>query len=159
MNTILPSTMFRALTICQPHASAIIDGPKRFENRTWETNYHGPLIIHAGKSKKWLNPIAREFYTARGFSYGHGGSGLTMGAAIGLVWLEGSFPLRSVQPERRFKECAEGPFCWHVYDPLKFETPIPMRGALGLINVPAITIIEVPGVREWLRKHQYTIND
>lgn len=38
----------RALTIRQPWASAIAHGTKRTENRTWNTTYTGPLLIHAG---------------------------------------------------------------------------------------------------------------
>ncbi len=40
----------RALTIRQPWAWAITCGLKRVENRTWSTNYRGPLLIHAGKT-------------------------------------------------------------------------------------------------------------
>jgi len=29
---------------------------KRVENRTWETKYRGRLVIHAGKSMKFLQP-------------------------------------------------------------------------------------------------------
>jgi hypothetical protein len=32
----------------QPYAQAIIDGIKLVENGTWETAYHGLVIIHAG---------------------------------------------------------------------------------------------------------------
>ncbi|MQY14985.1 hypothetical protein SRB5_51620 [Streptomyces sp. RB5] len=38
----------RALTIRQPWADAIAHGAKRVENRTWTTDYRGPLLIHAG---------------------------------------------------------------------------------------------------------------
>ncbi|MFA7254088.1 MAG: hypothetical protein WC107_06075, partial [Patescibacteria group bacterium] len=52
----------KALTVCQPYASLIVGWPgidpddvKRVENRTWPTSYHGPLLIHAGKSRLWLS--------------------------------------------------------------------------------------------------------
>ena len=45
----------KALTVLQPWAWALIHGPKRIENRSWATYYRGPLVIHAGKSKKWLD--------------------------------------------------------------------------------------------------------
>ncbi len=38
----------KALTIKQPWADAITHGTKRTENRTWNTNYRGPLALHAG---------------------------------------------------------------------------------------------------------------
>lgn len=39
----------RALSIRQPWAWLITHGHKVVENRTWETFYRGPLLIHAGK--------------------------------------------------------------------------------------------------------------
>jgi hypothetical protein len=37
----------KALTIKQPWAWMIIHGGKTIENRTWNTGYRGPLLIHA----------------------------------------------------------------------------------------------------------------
>lgn len=44
----------KCLTICQPYAALIMlpdddDRAKRVENRTWSTNYRGPLLIHAAE--------------------------------------------------------------------------------------------------------------
>lgn len=41
----------RALSIREPWASLIVDGHKPIENRTWRTNYRGPIFIHA--ATKW----------------------------------------------------------------------------------------------------------
>lgn len=40
----------KALTIKQPWASLIVHGIKDIENRTWRTDYRGPLLIHASKT-------------------------------------------------------------------------------------------------------------
>ena len=40
----------KALSIMQPWAWLIVNGWKDLENRTWQTNYRGPLLIHASKS-------------------------------------------------------------------------------------------------------------
>lgn len=48
----------RALTIRQPFALLIVDGIKPIENRTWSTNYRGPLLIHAA-SKPHDIPIQK----------------------------------------------------------------------------------------------------
>ena len=40
--------MQRALSIRQPWAWLILNGYKDLENRTWRTDYRGPLLIHAG---------------------------------------------------------------------------------------------------------------
>jgi hypothetical protein len=39
----------RALSLWQPHAQAIALGLKRWETRSWSTDYRGPLAIHAAK--------------------------------------------------------------------------------------------------------------
>lgn len=39
----------RALSLWQPHASAIALLIKRYETRGWSTAYRGPLVIHAAK--------------------------------------------------------------------------------------------------------------
>jgi hypothetical protein len=38
-----------ALSIRQPWAWLIVNGFKTIENRSWLTNYRGPMLIHAGK--------------------------------------------------------------------------------------------------------------
>lgn len=38
-----------ALSIRQPWAWLIVNGWKTVENRTWETRFRGPVLIHAGK--------------------------------------------------------------------------------------------------------------
>lgn len=40
----------KALTIKQPWATLIALGEKKFETRSWQTKYRGPLAIHAGKT-------------------------------------------------------------------------------------------------------------
>ena len=39
----------KALTVMQPWAALIAVGAKRFETRSWDAHYRGPLAIHAGK--------------------------------------------------------------------------------------------------------------
>ena len=46
----------KALTLFQPWATLVAMGEKRIESRGWATKYRGPLIIHAGKQDKFINP-------------------------------------------------------------------------------------------------------
>lgn len=39
----------KVITIKQPWASLIVNGYKKYEFRSWKTNYRGELYIHAGK--------------------------------------------------------------------------------------------------------------
>ena len=40
----------KAITLKQPWATLVIEGYKKYEFRTWKTNYRGEIYIHAGKS-------------------------------------------------------------------------------------------------------------
>lgn len=39
----------KVITLKQPWASLIVNGYKKYEFRSWKTNYRGELYIHAGK--------------------------------------------------------------------------------------------------------------
>lgn len=39
----------KALSIKQPWAHLIVHGIKDIENRSWNTKYRGPFLVHAGK--------------------------------------------------------------------------------------------------------------
>lgn len=43
----------KAISICNPWAWLIVHGFKPVENRSWATNYRGPIAIHAGKKSGW----------------------------------------------------------------------------------------------------------
>ena len=40
---------YRLLTLRQPWAWLVVFGGKDVENRSWTTEYRGPILIHAGK--------------------------------------------------------------------------------------------------------------
>lgn len=56
----------KVITIKQPFASLIAEGLKRYEFRTWRTNYRGDILIHAGKS---IDLKAMEKFRLLGLSY------------------------------------------------------------------------------------------
>ncbi len=45
----------KAITILQPWASLIACGEKKIETRGWPTKYRGPIAIHAGNGKKYVD--------------------------------------------------------------------------------------------------------
>jgi hypothetical protein len=47
---VVETLLVKALTLTQPWATLVIDGPKRIETRSWSTKYRGPLAIHAAAS-------------------------------------------------------------------------------------------------------------
>lgn len=131
----------KALTVCQPYASLIVgwdgidvDDVKRVENRTWPIgNYRGPLLIHAGASKKWLDtwdgPMPDE---------------LPMGVILGSVDVVGCQSIEDIRriPDSKpmgglkYHEHAIGPYCWILRHPRGLIEPIPYRGQQGLFEVP-----------------------
>ena len=121
-------TMLHALTICQPWAWAVL-GPKRHENRTWGTSYRGPLLIHAGRSRKWMEAGCRVLRRI-----GHKvPDDLPFGAIVGQVDLVDCLPAAEVQPASVF---ATGPMCLVFANPRRLATPIPFRGSQGLFGIP-----------------------
>ena len=131
----------KAITICQPWALAIMADIKNVENRTWSTKYRGPLVIHAGKSKKLLDLITPENELYPLFRSLMSYDRLPFGVILGIVDLidileyheiiKGLFPF------------ACGPYCWVLDNPRKLKEPIPWRGRQGLWNVPYELVKEV----------------
>lgn len=124
----------RAITICQPYADAIINGTKRAENRSWYMSYRGPLLIHAGKSKAWLDDPA----DAKRFVFG---------AVLGRVEV-----VDCLEAEKYIRKYGNdswgcfGPYCIRMIPQVAFHPPIPWRGALGLFDVPDE---EIPPEEYW----------
>lgn len=110
----------KALTICQPYAELIARGLKLIENRTWATDYRGPLAIHAGKSRTWLGEDDLEAYPAMSF-----------GAVVAVATLRGCCRLEDLPLSLRHHDHALGPWCWILQDVHRVE-PVPYRGAQGL---------------------------
>ena len=50
----------KALSIRQPWAELIVAGLKDIENRTWRTDYRGPVLIHAGTKIEPIDAALRE---------------------------------------------------------------------------------------------------
>jgi hypothetical protein len=100
----------KALTVSEPYASAIVDGAKPEEYRSWSPSYRGPLLIHAGKSRarfRQAPPLGEHVF----------------GVIIGLV------DLIYVRQDR-------DSYAWILANPRRFERPIPHMGKLGLWEVP-----------------------
>lgn len=114
----------KALSIRQPWAWLIVNGFKPIENRTWNTNARGPILIHAGKSfdKKgyaWVRdnfpeidlPLPSQF--ERGGIVGRANL-WEVATASSSPWFSGPFGFRLAQAE-----------------PLPF---VPMPGRLGFFE-------------------------
>jgi hypothetical protein len=155
----------KCLTICQPYAHLIVTPQaelpkghtqKLVENRTWITSYRGPLLIHAGKSRNWL-----EQYPGCGLW------DMPFGAIVGVALVVDCVPATPTFDHRRLRNGLVAPawakrqFPWlarhpHVEGPrclvlaasdgrptaLKFKQPIPYSGQQGMFEVPDDVVSE-----------------
>lgn len=114
----------KALTICQPYAELIARGDKIIENRTWPTAYRGPLVIHAGKSREWLEPDDLTDYPTMAF-----------GAIVAIADLINCQRFEQLSVDLQRHEHANGPWCF-VLANVRRTAVIPYRGAQGFFDVP-----------------------
>jgi len=113
----------KALTVCQPYAELLARGVKPMENRTWSTAYRGSLVIHAGKSRDWLDEGDERRYP-----------GMAFGAIVAVVTLYDCVRVEQLPNDLRVHEHAQGPWCWLVQNPIRVA-PTPARGTQGLWHV------------------------
>jgi hypothetical protein len=110
----------------QPYAWLIVAGFKTIENRTWRTNYRGPLQIHASQTLEAgeIDKIEAAFGIVIDRAQLH------RGGIVGRVTL-----LDVVTTSR--SSWFTGPFGWVLESPrvLRFT---PWRGKQGLFDAPEI---------------------
>jgi hypothetical protein len=118
----------RVLSIRQPWAALILAGKKNVENRSWETLWTGPFLIHAGKK------VDDEFTTWE-IAQEHGFETLDLptGAYLGTA--------RLVGVHREQNGCCSpwgdrGQYHWVVEDAQALPRPLPGPGRLGLYPTP-----------------------
>jgi hypothetical protein len=111
----------KALTICQPYADQIAKGEKIIENRTWATSYRGPLAIHAGKSRAWMDEEDLEERPDMAF-----------GAVVAIAELRDCIRIEDLPLEYRDRSDANGPWCWILRNSIPLNPPVTVNGAQGL---------------------------
>jgi hypothetical protein len=124
----------KALTICQPWAWAIAQGLKLVENRSWSTNYRGPLAIHAGQSIKWYSDGKQWIERETGLLVPDYMS-IDRGFVLGVVDLYDCVRYGSSR-ELQSDPWASGPWCWCLRDFRALPQPLPFSGQQGLFDIP-----------------------
>lgn len=129
----------KVLTAKQPWASLIVEGIKDIENRTWNTNYRGRILIHSSKMPEKglpcevLNSMQYSVvFTANSLNALVGENGVILGS-IEIVDCVLNHP--SIWAE-------VGTYNWVLANPIKFETPIPAKGQLGFWEFNEISYFE-----------------
>jgi len=122
----------KVLTIKQPWASLIIEDYKKYEFRSWKTNYRGKILIHAGLS---LEKDMKERFKGYNIDY-------KLGYIIGeaeivdciLVDKEFNDSLRNINPIVYGTSNHVENYAWKLENIKKYDNPISCKGKLGLWN-------------------------
>jgi len=115
----------RILSLWQPWASAIAHGAKRYETRSWATDYRGWIAIHAAKRSADV-PYPDEW------------GKLPSGAVVAIAWLQDIHAIRPeftadlTLAERYWGDYTTGRFAWELRDVRPLAQPFPYRGSQGL---------------------------
>jgi hypothetical protein len=115
------SEPIRCLAVRQPWAWGLVSGVKDIENRSWSTEYRGPIAILASANKTLVSLLTK--------SSGLPALGSPFGAIVGVVDLIDVVPLSQ---ELEANPWAWGPQCWRVANARAFPEPIPYKGKLNL---------------------------
>lgn len=131
----------KALTLYDPWATLVVLGKKQYETRSWATNYRGPLYIHT--SKKPMSRYEKQLCRQEPYASALAGIGAWMwgGHIIGKVWLLDCIPTERAlskigHDEREFGDYGLRRYAWELVNPLRFTTPVPCTGHLGLWTLP-----------------------
>mgnify|MGYP001267639774 CR=1 FL=1 len=138
----------KTLSIRQPWAELILQGRKTIELRTWRTPYRGLLLIHAGGN------IEEEACTI----YDLDPQRLVRGALVGTVEVVDMIEFdaerfAALRDEHLYQKDWPGDlYGWKLVNPQRLPAPIPMRGRLGLFDVPDEVLSGAP-VPAYLTPH------
>ena len=139
----------------QPWATLVAIGENSIETRSWSTRYRGPLAIHSAKgfpaearelcgTSPYREVLARAGY--------HHATELPLGEIIAVATVvdvttfnrstlkdvraraaRGEFPPH----EADFGDFSAGRYGWVLHNVVQLKKPIPVKGMLGLWELPA----------------------
>lgn len=125
----------KVLSLQEPYATLIKDGYKKIETRSWKTNYRGELLIHAslGKSfqKTITNPEVLSLLKERNLNHG---KIICQATLVDCVEMTEEF-IKKVQANHQEYSLGiyePGRYAWILEDIIPLETPIEVKGKLGL---------------------------
>lgn len=123
----------KVITIKQPWATLIVEGYKRFEFRSWKTNYRGDILIHAGKGidKEAMERLKKYLPDE-----------IPLGKIIGKATLTDCIPMSKDFADMLAKENNDiytthsfsRNYGFKLENVEKLDNPIEIRGQLGLWN-------------------------
>lgn len=123
--------LVRVLSVRQPWSGAFFLHGKDVENRSWKTDYRGPLVIHASGGATCDDPrgLLAKKPDSNAWEYG---------ALIGIVTL-----VDCVFDQSKSGWAVAGAWHWMIKKPELFTRPIQMKGKLNLWSVPTSLVLPV----------------
>lgn len=126
----------KAISLWNPWAVFWVHGIKKYETRSWDLKYDGPLLIHAAKR---IERIEDHYFHSALEILGMEYDDLPRGAIIGKCDRIISKMITEFNRPDDPLEMALGNFrvCRFMWEPVNMqtlETPIPARGKQGLWN-------------------------
>lgn len=124
----------KVLTIKQPWATLIMLGLKKYEFRSWKTNYRGELLIHAGKGidKDGLTRV--KSYLPENLP---SGEIICKVKLIDCIKVTPEFleKLRTINEDIYKRSIFKEEYAWKIEVVEIFTEPIKINGKLGLWNM------------------------
>jgi hypothetical protein len=124
----------KCLSIMQPWATYILEFGKDVENRTWDTKYRGPFLVHASKRMDGApeKGIVYGECTAPDLPVGYFVRGHILGV-VDLVDCVENHPSRWAAREQ---------YQFVLANPRRIKLPIPFSGSLGLFDVTTFKLVD-----------------
>ena len=122
----------KAITIKQPWATLIAEGIKKYEFRSWNTNYRGKILIHAGKTLEVKNLNKFKNYNLS-FSCGEIIGEAELADCI-KVTKEFDNELKSINKLVYGNSNHVDKYAWKLDNVKKYKNKIRINGKLGLWN-------------------------
>ena len=119
----------KVITIKEPWASLIVQGFKKYEFRSWKTNYRGKILIHAGLSKEDTK-IFKDYNLD-----------ISSGEIIGEAYITDCIKvdddfdkkLKKIDP-LVYQNNHDGLYAFKLENIVKYNKKIKVKGKLGLWN-------------------------
>jgi hypothetical protein len=131
----------KALSLIQPWAELIVSGHKTVELRTWPTRFRGEFLIHASKagSNKRLLACGPEYFAKYFPSVKIDWNKLDFGKIVGKAILKEVKTYENADTLEKDSSLHFAPAAYDEFpvfgfllkDAARFQTPIPVRGALN----------------------------
>ncbi|MGA2331556.1 MAG: ASCH domain-containing protein [Syntrophales bacterium] len=146
----------KAISLWEPWASLIMTGAKKWETRSWSTNYRGKLLICASKKglpfyelnhlmccqpfQRGLGPLIGEPLNLEKGLPAVKIMHLNFGKAVCVVNLTNckktdDLTQADIAAERHFGDFSLGRYAWRL-DDLRPIKPFPVKGRQGFFEVP-----------------------